>query len=225
MAQSIADGSPGRSRSTLDAVLAGPAAAVVLALTILTLPAFVPGYDGVRQTVSEIGEVGSPARLPFTLALFTVSGLNLIFAVGLHQTARRAGATTAPAWLVGSMTVTIAGVGYFAYPHPLHGVFGLSELVGYQAPLALALGWRGRTALRGVVIFSGVMAFFQEASLAANLSVLDFHGAFYAFERPVYGIVQRTLFASWCAWCFGTGLWLWRAQAKLKQRPGKAMPA
>jgi hypothetical protein len=126
------------------------------------------------------------------------------------------------------MTITVAGVAYFAYPHPLHGVFGLSELIGYQAPLALALGWRGRPALRGVVIYSGVMAFFQEASLAANLSVLDFHGAFYAFERPVYGLIQRTLFASWCAWCFGTGLWLWRLNPKLAHRraegPASAKP-
>jgi len=53
-----------------------------------------------------------------------------------------------------------------------------------------------------------VMALLQEASLAANLSALDFHGAFYTWERPVYGLVQRTLFANWCVWCFGTGCWL-----------------
>ena len=52
-----------RGRAALSALLFGPALAVVLALTILTLPALVPGYDGVRQTVSEIGEAGSPARL------------------------------------------------------------------------------------------------------------------------------------------------------------------
>ena len=33
------------------------------------------------------------------------------------------------------MALSAAGVGVFAYPHPLHNVFGISELVGYQAPL------------------------------------------------------------------------------------------
>jgi hypothetical protein len=37
-------------------------AAVVLAVGISLLPRLLPAYDPIAQTVSEIGEVGSPAR-------------------------------------------------------------------------------------------------------------------------------------------------------------------
>ena len=33
------------------------------------------------------------------------------------------------------------GNGIFAFPHPLHNTFGIYELIGYRAPLALALSW------------------------------------------------------------------------------------
>lgn len=65
--------------------------------------------------MSEIGEMGSPARFPFTIMLCCVALCLLVFA---------------------------AGVGIFAFPHPLHNIFGESELIGYQAPVAFALTWR-----------------------------------------------------------------------------------
>ena len=42
-------------------LLFGPVAAAVLVLGVAGLALMVPGYSDVRQTVSEIGEVGSPA--------------------------------------------------------------------------------------------------------------------------------------------------------------------
>jgi len=40
------------------------------------------------------------------------------------------------------MALPAAGIAAFAYAHPAHNIFGMSELVGYQAPLAFALAWR-----------------------------------------------------------------------------------
>jgi hypothetical protein len=42
--------------------------------------------------------------------------------------------------------------------------------------------------------------------ILANLSVLDVHGWLWQLERPVYGIVQRSLFFAWCVWLAGTSL-------------------
>ena len=50
------------------------------------------------------------------------------------------------------------GVGIFSFPHPLHNVFGLSELVGYQAPLVLALTWRRDPQAASVVRLSWIIA-------------------------------------------------------------------
>lgn len=188
--------------------------ALLLAAGIVGLPLIVPGYDSVHQTVSEIGEVGSPANVPFALDLFLVAACLLIFAWALRGVARDAGRPTLAAWLVGCMTVTVAALGWFAYPHPMHNVFGPTELIGYQAPLVVAVTWGRSPTLRPVAIFSGWMALLLWLAVIANLCVLDPHGpilgAVWAFERPLYGLVQRSLFLFWCIWCAGAGLWLWR---------------
>src|ERR1700750_2357470 len=133
---------------------AGPIAALLLAIAVIGLPALVPGYDSVRQTVSEIGEAGSPAQVPFTVSLCVVALCLLVFASGLRWASRQRGRSAGAAWLVVWMAVCAAGVGIFSYPHPLHNVFGPAELIGYQAPLLLAWTWRGDPAARSVVALS-----------------------------------------------------------------------
>ena len=188
--------------------LSGPLAAGLFVVALAALPLLVPGYDGVRQTVSEIGEAGSPARAPFTLALLLVAACILVFASALRQAARGLGRTTLPAWVTACCAVSVAGVGVFAYPHPLHNVFGLSELAGYQAPLVLALSWRGASAARPLVRFSAVMAVVVWAAILINLIPLFRPPAVWPHVKPVFGLVQRSLFASWFLWCAGAGVLL-----------------
>jgi hypothetical protein len=89
--------------------------------------------------VSEVGEVGSPAQIPFTAALVIVAACLLGFAVAPRNASRDDQVSALPAYLVACSSISAACVGWFAYPHPLHNVFGPSELIGYQAPLAFAL--------------------------------------------------------------------------------------
>jgi hypothetical protein len=60
-----------------DRLLFGPVAAVLFGLGIGVLGLFVPDYHQVRQTVSEIGEGGSPMRFAFT-ALLCATGVVLV---------------------------------------------------------------------------------------------------------------------------------------------------
>jgi hypothetical protein len=55
------------------------------------------------------------------------------------------------------MAVPAVGTGVFAYPHPLHNVFGLSELIGYQAPLALALTWGRDRSMKSLISISWIL--------------------------------------------------------------------
>ena len=66
----------------------------------------------------------------------------LVFASAVRDLSVTAGHSRLAAYLVGFMALSAAGVGVFAYPHPLHNIFGISELIGYQAPLVFALTWR-----------------------------------------------------------------------------------
>lgn len=181
---------------------------------VATLPAFVPGYDVVRQTVSEIGEVGSPAQVPFAALLCAVALCLLVFAVGLARQAAAGGLSRWPAGFTAAFAVSVAGVGLFAFPHDLHNVFGMSQLIGYQAPLVLALTWRRAPGAAAVVGFSWIMAALVLVMIVLNLaSIIDRGGdGLWAAVGPVYGLVQRGLFAAWFAWAAGLGLILWRGR-------------
>jgi len=191
-------------------LLFGPLAAAILTLGIIGLALWVPGYSQIRQTVSEIGEMGSPARAPFTIMLCGVALCLLVFAAGVAAESKRAGHGRLAAYLIAFLALSAAGVGIFAFPHPLHNVFGESELIGYQAPLAFALTWRRDPNARHLVAFSWIMFALIWISIALNLSSLDRHGALWTEMKPVYGLIQRSLFAAWFGWCAALGVLLWR---------------
>lgn len=194
-------------------VLFGPLAALVLASGIVGLPFLVPGYDQIRQTVSEIGEMDSPARIPFAAMLVCVALCLVVFASAVRDVSKAVGRPTLPAWFIAFMAIPAAGVGVFAYPHPLHNWFGLAELVGYQAPLVLALSWRGEARLAAVVKMSWLFFGIVWVAIVLNLGSLDHSGSLWQTLRPVYGIVQRALFASWFGWCALLGVMLYRDRA------------
>lgn len=203
----------------------GLIAVFVLWGSFLLLPLLVPGYDSVRQTVSEIGEMGSPARVPFAAMLCVFAICLLLFAWGLRDASIKLGRSTVAAYFTGFMAISSVGVGVFAYPHPLHGVFGLSEFVGYQAPWVLALTWRRQKMVPGLVSFSWTMSAFLWVAIIANLSVLDLHGWLWQFERPVYGIVQRSLFFTWSFWLAGISLMLMKSQGLADDSARTPLPA
>ena len=170
----------------------------------------VPGYSHVRQTVSEIGEIGSPARVPFAILLCCVAACMLAFAFAVRTLSVQVGHSTLVAYVIAFMAVSAAGVGVFAYPHPLHNVFGMSEVIGYQAPLVLALTWRRDRRARTLVAFSWIMFVCVWAAVALNLTAFDRHGEVWTHVKPVYGLAQRALFAAWFGWCAGAGLFLFQ---------------
>src|SRR5258707_3696770 len=187
-------------------LLFGPLAGVILAFGIAGLALLIPGYNHVHQTVSEIGEIGSPARVPFAIMLCCVAASILVFASAVHDVSVAAHDSRLAAYLIGFMALPAAGIGVFAYPHPLHNVFGLSELIGYQAPLALALTWRRDPQAKALVTFSWVMFGIILVVIGLNLSAFDRHGLVWAYAKPVYGLVQRALFAAWFVWCAVVGV-------------------
>ena len=192
----------------------GPLAAVLLFAGMFAIGLMIPGYSHVRQTVSELGEVGSPGRVAFCILLLFVATCLAVFATGVAATLRAAGSSTGPASLVGAMAISAAGVGVFAFPHPLHNVFGMSELVGYQAPLVAALACRSATRMRPMRTFSFVMYALVVLAVAANMTTLHRHGELWRHIQPCYGVVQRLLFAAWFFWCAGYAVLLMRLERR-----------
>jgi len=191
-------------------LLFGPLAGVILTFGIAGLALMIPGYSHVHQTVSEIGELGSPARVPFAVMLCCVAACILVFAAAVRDRSVQAGHSPSAAYLTGFMALSAAGVGLFAYPNPLHNVFGISELIGYQAPLVFALTWRGDARAKTVVALSWILSLLIWGAIALNLSSFDSQGPIWAFVKPVHGLAQRALFAVWFGWCTVLGVLLFR---------------
>jgi hypothetical protein len=189
-------------------LLFGPLGALILVLGITGLPWLLPHYSSVHQTVSEIGEVGSPAMAPFSVMLLLCAVCMLVFASGLRRACLDSGHSALAAYLVGFFAVTATGLAFNPFPYPLHNVFGLSELVSYLAPFVLAVAWRREPGTPRLAVFVWLMAALMALAVAANLSVLDREGWLWSYEHPVYGLVQRSLFAVWGVWCIGVGLLL-----------------
>lgn len=190
-------------------LLAGPAAAVIFALTVALLPLLIPGYSQVHQTVSEIGMVGSPMQVPFTIMVCIVALCLLVFGYALRAAALRAGHSSLAGYLTVCAALSAAGVGAFAFPAAPHNYFGLSELIGYQAPWVFAFTWRRDSSANGVVRVSWLLAVLLWIVIALNLSVLDRGGSLWAHQRPIYGLVQRSLFGVFFLWCAVVGAMLY----------------
>jgi hypothetical protein len=199
-------------------LLFGPLGAVLLLFGIAGLATMVPGYSHVHQTVSEIGEMDSPARVPFAIMLCSVAACILVFASGVRALSREAGRSTLPAYVIACMAVSVVGVAIFAFPHPLHNVFGLSEFVGYQAPLAFALAWRRDPRAKALVAVSWIFYVLVWIALGLNLAMIDQHGAVRAYLHPVFGIVQRSLFVVGFGWDAVIGVMLFQSTVTMAPR-------
>ena len=194
-------------------LLFGPLAAAVFVIGVAGLPLIIPGYSDLRQTVSEIGEIGSPARLPFAIMLCCVAVCILVFAAAVREHSVGIGHSQLAAYLIGFMALPAAGIGIFAYPHPLHNVFGIAELIGYQAPLALALTERRDPRTKSLVTLSWVLYLVICIAIALNLSSLYRQGPVWPRVKPMYGLAQRLLFAAWFGWCALVGLVLFEKKS------------
>jgi hypothetical membrane protein len=199
-------------------LLFGPLAAVILASGIAGLALLIPEYSHVRQTVSEIGEIGSPARVPFAVMLCCVAACVLVFASAVWDLSIAEHHSPFAAYLIAFMALSAVGVGVFAYPHPLHNVFGLSELIGYQAPLVFALTWKRDPRAKPLIAASWILYVLICVAIAANLSSLDRQGLIWAYVKPVYGIAQRSLFAAWFGWCALVGIFLFLRNSQSSTR-------
>ena len=123
--------------------LPGALAGLIFFAAVYSLAPMLDGYSHLSQTVSEIGRQGSPAEAYLQAANLTVALCLLAFAWGLYLFARANDVSKLPAFFVACYALAEMGVAAFPTPHQLHNVFGLSMMIGYMAPLVLAVSLGG----------------------------------------------------------------------------------
>ena len=146
-------------------------------------------YSLASQTLSEIGSMSSPLRLPFQIFKVLIATLILFFSVMVLKYARRNDLSMIPGILLLCFGLSDLGVALFPTPHPMHNVFGLSMTLGYLSPLFFALLWS-----------KAVSGSFKQVSLVFFFLILTgiFLNLSPAFKPDLYplsfyGLVQRFL--------------------------------
>jgi hypothetical membrane protein len=184
------------------------------------LGALLPGYDPVRQTISEIGEQGSAFEGIFQIGLIFQAVCFMVFAYGVYRFSSLRHVSALPALALGFLGLMDLGSAAFASPHPLHNLFGLPKIFGFLAPLLLAVSWPSAPDLRVVRRVSGVLGALVLISVALN-----FVPAFVSLEtvrksapwiEDYYGLIQRTLFV-YFAWCVFLAVVLFQQSASVNQ--------
>jgi len=155
----------------------------------LFLGSFLADYSFISQTVSEIGQEGSPLKLAWQLFSLLVGLLIILFSVGIISFARRNKWSVVPGLFVLFAGLSEFGIALFPSPHSLHNVFGLSMTIGYFSPLVFFLLWKDK--LGASFKWYSLLAFILILlGIFLNLSPM-FAPDMYPLEY--YGLVQRFL--------------------------------
>lgn len=184
------------------------------------LGALLPGYDPIRQTISEIGETGSPFQRIFQITLIVIAVCFLVFSYGIYRFASFRHVSALPAIALGFIGLTDLGTAAFVAGHPLHNVFGISKTLGLLAPMLLAITWPSAPDLRIVRRVSGLAGILVLISVALNL-VPAFVSLQWAQDHllwvvELYGLIQRTLFIFF-AWVVFLAIVLFQHAASANQ--------
>ena len=146
-------------------------------------------YSFYSQTLSEIGSLSSPMKIPFQVLKIVVAILILLLSASLLNLARRNNFSVIPTLFLFAYGLSDLGLALFPTPHPLHNVFGLSLILGYLSPFFFGILWPNKVATN----FRAVsLLFFALIILGIflNLSPI-FRPDLYPLSY--YGIVQRFL--------------------------------
>jgi hypothetical membrane protein len=186
------------SRPARFCLLFGILAGLGFIATWLVLGALLPNYDPITQTISEIGEKGSPFEMPYKIAMLIVAGSFVLFSCGVYRFSAARRLSVAPALLLGFFALTQLGVSTFESPNPLHNLFGIASIPAFLTPLVLAITWRAAPGLQGLRKLSWVAGVIVLIAIAVNLSPLFIRVPYIAGH---IGLMQRflPLFHLWCA--------------------------
>ena len=154
-------------------------------------------YNAISQTVSEIGEKGSPLYIQWQIFSIGIGCLLILFAIGIVSFAKKRNLSTVPGIFILFYGLSQFTIGIFPSPHPLHNVFGLSMTVGYFSPLIFAVLWKNQLGMTFTII--SLIAFILIVlGIFLNLTPA-FAPSLYPLEY--YGIAQRFLLFTFYIYC------------------------
>lgn len=161
-----------------------------------------PDYSLIAQTISEIGEVGSPLFMPWLILDTVINILFLLFVIGIYLFSKQHRLSIIPVVLLFIYVVAQFGLAIFVSPHPWHNMFGACLTFGYISPLMFFLFWKnslGQTFKTTSLIVFVMMVIGVVLNLNPIFDPL-------LFSMEFYGLAQRFIvftFLIYCAYQIG----------------------
>jgi len=104
--------------------------AALMILGTLVLGFLLPEYKLVSNTISEIGEIGTPFYYQYKILDTLGAFLFLLFAIGVYLFSTKYQLSRVPAIFLICFAMSNIFASFFPTPHPLHNVFGILFLCG-----------------------------------------------------------------------------------------------
>jgi len=100
--------------------------AVIFIVSTFVLGSLLQDYNPISQTISEIGQNGSPLNFEWQILIIAIAIMLMFFALGVLSFAKTNKLSLVPGIFLLSYGIAQFGSGFFPSPEPLHNVFGLS---------------------------------------------------------------------------------------------------
>jgi len=173
----------------------GFAVPAVFWLTLLVSGRVYPGYNAVRDLVSQLGALGTPSQWVFNPGMILCALLSLAFAVLLAKVCRERGLSPLPAWLLLVHGISLAGAALFPLPLAMHARAGALGMFLPLPPLAALILWRGE----------GNRQLRAAAVISLLFMGLGFTVMFPQWLPELTGLKQRMAHLGWSVWFAGLG--------------------
>ena len=156
-------------------------------------------YHHLRNTISELGKLGSPGEAPTSWILLALAMTCFLFSVAFLKKSRELGISIAPALLTFPFAFAMGWAGYFPLGNFFHGILGPLPLLLILSPLSALFLWRKVPVSRQVRVASGIALFLMLLILLRFVRPFGFQ-----FE----GLVQRFFYLGWTLWLLALGIHL-----------------
>lgn len=180
---------------------AGYVAVILFWGTVFTSGSMQDSYNHLKDTISELGALGTRAEVITSASFIVIGVLSLLFSVGFYMASRSLNLPAIPAVLSFSKPVTLAWAAIFPLWNEFHSLTGPLPLLIAVASLLAFIMWRRKefTPLRMISLFS---------FLVMMLILLRFKKP---FGHDYEGLVQRFFYFGWSAWTIAVSFYLSRA--------------
>ena len=165
---------------------------------------FLPDYQHLNNSISELGELGNPVELSMSFGGLAIACLSVLFAIGMYRYSQEKQLSPLPAIFTLPFSFAMGWAAIFPLGNYFHGILGPMPLLLFFSPIAIMLQWKKVT-------------FYHRISRWAILSCILMALLFLRFAGPMAftyaGLIQRFFYAGWTVWYVGVALILLAHQA------------